>query len=118
MNFPKVISASLYVCLFVSLLSFSGLVFGQEEARDGVAKAPENFEKGEGGSFQRKRMEWEYKQRAYPRKRIPSGARLNALKQLDAKLAQESEARSRTGKRAAGPQRNAWTMIGPQPENN
>lgn len=116
MNLRKGVSASLYVCLSLSL--FSGILLGQEAGRDGEKNSPENFEKGEGGSFQRKRMEWEYKQRAYPHKRIPPGARLNALKQLDAKLAKESEARSRAGKGASGPHSNAWTMIGPEPENN
>jgi photosystem II stability/assembly factor-like uncharacterized protein len=117
MNPRRVVEACLYVCFSLSLL-FCGIVLGQEEGRAGVGKAPENFEKGERGSFQRKRMEWEYRQRAYPHKRIPSGARLNALKQLDKKLAEESKARIRAGKGASGAQSTAWTMIGPQPEKN
>ena len=51
---------------------------------DSVQLGPKDFEKG-GGEFVRQRMDWEYKQRAYPHKQIPAGARMRALKQLDAK---------------------------------
>jgi photosystem II stability/assembly factor-like uncharacterized protein len=81
---------------------------------------PKDFEKG-GGEFIRQRMDWEYKQRAYPHKRIPAGARLNALKQVDAKLAREATARTAVRSAAAAKgdlSTTAWTMIGPQPENN
>ena len=117
LNPRRVVAACLQVCFSLSLL-FCGIVLGQEEPREGAGQAPENFEKGEGGSFMRQRMEWEYRQRAYPHKRIPAGARLNALKQLDKKLAEESKARIRAGQGASGAQGTAWTMIGPQPEKN
>jgi len=108
--------------LFFLVASLGGSAAFAQADRTTNPAAPKDFEKGEGGSFMRKRMDWEYRQRAYPHKRVPSGARLNALKQLDAKLAKEAEARSRRDKDVAAgkqtPQNNAWTMIGPQPEEN
>jgi len=69
-------------------------------------------------------MEWFYKQRAYPQKHIPAGARLRALDQLDKMLAAEGQ--------LATPGANLppdfaadispdvtssthWSLIGPQP---
>ncbi len=67
----------------------------------------------------RKRLEWFHNQRAYPLKRIPPGARLKALKELDDLTA--SERRARVLRPAingpipmAGPN-PSWTLIGPQP---
>jgi hypothetical protein len=87
---------------------------------DSVQLGPKDFEKG-GGEFVRQRMDWEYKQRAYPHKQIPAGARMRALKQLDAKLAREAAARTAVRSAAAAKgdlSTTAWTMIGPEPENN
>ena len=72
------------------------------------AKPPE-----EERNIDRQRSEWFYGQRAYPHKRVPSGARLRALQQLDKKRASEAQARARAGVRA---QTNpSWTSIGPLP---
>jgi photosystem II stability/assembly factor-like uncharacterized protein len=107
-------------CLVVRLFALSLMVFsfaGLSPAQDPDAApqsgAPKNFE---GGDFVRQRMDWEYKQRAYPHKRIPMGARLRALKEYEAKLAREAAARTQAGN--AGLSNPAWIMIGPEPENN
>src|ERR1700680_3430691 len=90
------------------------------DATQNSSKPPEDFEKGGDGSFVRNRNDWFYRQRAYPHKRIPSGVRLKALKQLDAKLAAESVARTRAmNGRVAAPSLNtssttSWQQIGPQ----
>lgn len=109
-----------FFCLVFLASSSARFAQAQEnDAHSPLAKGPKDFEKGEGGSFMRKRMDWEYQQRAYPHKHIPSGARLNALKQLDRKLAQEADAHSHKGKTTANSQNTpAWTMIGPQPQTN
>ena len=120
---------SCFACIFFVALNFASLTYAQENevqpntAQASIkndndrARAPKDFEKGEGGSFMRQRNEWEYKQRAYPHKRIPPGARLNALKQLDTKLAKEAETQSRAGQNRPNGS-PAWTLIGPEPENN
>jgi photosystem II stability/assembly factor-like uncharacterized protein len=119
-----------FACLFLAAIPCTGLAQVQEQVaqRDTVqgskdnenekTRAPKDFEKGEGGSFMRKRNAWEYNQRAYPDKRIPAGARLNALKQLDAKLAKENDERSRSDKSHPDTGIPAWTLIGPEPEEN
>ncbi len=110
----------LFACLTVIFIAAGFSVFSahaQElEAGRDLSSGPKDFEKGEGGSFMRKRMDWEYKQRAYPHKRVPAGARLNALKELDAKQATEAAARAKS--KSALPPSTSWIMIGPQPENN
>jgi len=69
--------------------------------------------------FIRKRWEWFYQQRAYPLKRIPPGARLRALRQLDAMTTLERQTHA---PRLAASQYSAaidpfisWTPVGPQP---
>ncbi len=101
--------------IFVCGFSLPALHGQDPDAARGVA-GPKDFEKGEGGSFIRKRMDWEYQQRAYPHRQAPAGARLKALKQLDAKLAKEAAARANS--RMALTPSTSWVMIGPQPENN
>jgi len=67
--------------------------------------------------FTRKRWEWFYQQRAYPRKRIPTGARLKALRALDTMIQAERAEQVRASKvypAAAQPLLN-WVPIGPQP---
>ena len=73
----------------------------------------------------RKRAEWFYQQRAYPRDHIPAGARVKAVKQLEQMLAAEGEVRKRQAASSvsasvAGAVNQAalpgqWTQIGPQP---
>jgi hypothetical protein len=116
-----------FACLFFVASTGGRLARAQEEAtRPNTAEAAQgrekdrekDFEKGEDGSFMRKRMDWFYHQRAYPHKHIPSGARLRALHQLDVRLAAEAAAKSRgRGDRAIAPQQTgpSWTAIGPQP---
>jgi photosystem II stability/assembly factor-like uncharacterized protein len=67
----------------------------------------------ESNNIEQKRQEWFYGQRAYPHPYVPSGAHLNAVRQLRQKLAAEAAARQ-AGKLLATP---AWTPIGPQPIN-
>src|SRR5690348_9812881 len=57
----------------------------------------------------RARSEWFYSQRAYPHKYVPAGARLNALRELDAMTPSESAS-------SLTPTSNpSWTLIGPKP---
>jgi len=76
------------------------------------------------GDLIRQRMEWFDRQRAYPLKHIPAGARLRALKQMDQMLA--DEARSATPSTDVSPEAGfdvstaaisstRWTLIGPEP---
>jgi uncharacterized repeat protein (TIGR01451 family) len=76
------------------------------------------------GDLIRQRMEWFYRQRAYPLKHIPPGARLRALKQMDQMLAEESP--SATPNTDVPPEPGfdvssaaissaRWTLIGPEP---
>jgi uncharacterized repeat protein (TIGR01451 family) len=69
-------------------------------------------------------MEWFYRQRAYPLKHIPPGARLRALKQMDQMLAEEG--RSSAPNTDVSPEPGfdvstaalssaRWTLIGPEP---
>lgn len=127
MSLRKAASALVYVCLMVGL--FTSVSFaqsaqkatpsagsqGQDDDREG-GKHPEDFEKAERGDFQKLRDEWFYGQRAYPHKHTPPGIRLQALKQLDAKIAAEKRAKA-LGPRYGKPQqgRPLWTAIGPQP---
>jgi len=76
------------------------------------------------GDLIRRRMEWFYRQRAYPLKHIPPGARLRALKQMDQMLAEEG--RSSAPSTDVSPESGfdvfsaaisstRWTLIGPEP---
>jgi len=82
----------------------------------------------------RRRMEWFYRQRAFPLGRIPAGARLKALEQMEEMRRAESGRLSAAAPApleagAAAPARPAggaaiaasstmWTPIGPQPVNS
>lgn len=126
MSLHKCVARLAYVCLFVTLAS--GIIFAQEperaesarpEGRDQVGSVPDNFEKGEDGSFQRQRDEYFFHPRAYPHKHIPAGVRLRALKQLDRKLAAEKQAKALKRVDGQSPQSGpVWTSIGPQPVDN
>ena len=116
MNFRRSVTAAVYLCFFVAMVF--GSVRAQERERDEIGK-PENFEKGEDGSFQRQRDEWFYGQRAYPHKHTPAGVRLRALKQLDEKVAAEKRAKALGPQYGKNPQNEpVWTAIGPQPVDN
>jgi uncharacterized repeat protein (TIGR01451 family) len=77
------------------------------------------------GDMIRHRMEWFYRQRAYPLKHIPAGARRRALKQMEQMLANEAE--SPTPSADLSPETDfdvsaaissaRWTPIGPEPTN-
>ena len=118
--------AHFFAYLFLFASTFTILTQAQEsDSRSTTADAKrdrdkdreKDFEKGEDGSFMRKRADWFYHQRAYPHNHIPSGARLRALHQLDVRLAAEAAARSHgsDGRAMASPQAPSWTAIGPQP---
>src|SRR5271166_3296976 len=73
-------------------------------------------------NHQAEREEWFYGQRAYPLGHIPTGARLNAIQQIEqmdqarAARAQTNLATSeKTASAAASINSAAWTLIGPQP---
>jgi hypothetical protein len=115
------------LCLFLLALSSISLPaqvrnpFAQRRpapARDSDANARREQLSGEhrehdGPEQMRKREDWFYRQRAFPLKRIPPGARLNGLRQMEAMV----RAQQRTGS-PSGPGLNAnantWTLIGPQ----
>jgi photosystem II stability/assembly factor-like uncharacterized protein len=73
--------------------------------------------------IEQKREEWFYRQRAYPNKHIPPGARLKALKQLGRMLAAQREARKQQTKAqpstAPAPSTTSlpgqWIQTGPEP---
>lgn len=100
-NLRRSSSLFVWIALFATLLSFGASA--QETA------APEREKR----DIVRQRSEWFYGQRAYPHKRVPSGARLRALQQLHKKLAGEAQTRARAG--AAAQSNPSWTSIGPQP---
>jgi hypothetical protein len=115
-----IVAVGALAVLFLSAAS----VYAQELDPDhgpSSARAPKDFEKGEAGSFIRQRWDWFYKQRAYPLKRIPPGARLRSLQQLDAKLAEEAAARARQPRdgndNRLPASSGSWQLIGPQPLN-
>jgi len=128
MSLRKAASTIVFVCLLVGLVpellfaqsaqklgTRDGSQPAQDADRDG-AKHPQDFEKAEKGDFQKLRDKWFYGQRAYPHKHTPSGVRLQALKQLNQKLAAEKRARALGRRYGKTPQSEpAWTAIGPQP---
>jgi hypothetical protein len=78
------------------------------------------------GDLIRQRMEWFYRQRAYPLKHIPAGARRRALKQMDQMLANEAESPTPSADLSpetafdvstAAISSTRWTPIGPEPTN-
>src|SRR5438874_1925589 len=79
-------------------------------ALPGVAQT----QKKEAPDLQRQREEWFYGQRAYPRKYIPAGARLKALKQLKQQLVDEAALKAQTPALSLGTN-PSWHLIGPQP---
>jgi len=60
----------------------------------------------------RERMDWFYRQRAFPLKHIPPGARLKALQQLNRMSASAEKASLNSPSSSL-----TWTLIGPQPTN-
>lgn len=86
------------VQLAVVTLFCSSLGFPQTQAKPAAR-----------GDLIRRRMEWYYRQRAYPLKHIPGDARLKALKQLDQMLTAAVDV-------ASAPISSVlWTLIGPEP---
>jgi len=77
----------------------------------------------EADNQQAARQAWFYNQRAYPLGRIPPGARLNAIRELQ-RINAAAGARRLTGQAAMTPRTSGivpnsstWTPIGPQPTN-
>ncbi len=103
----------LVICLLFLIVVFSPQLYAQEPASP--SQIPSDFEKDqEGASIIRERSDWFYQQRAYPHAKIPPGARLSALRELDRKLGAEHSHQT-IGPLAA--QTPVWTFIGPQPIN-
>ena len=71
---------------------------------------PKNFEEDEKENYPSARMAWFYGQRAYPLPKIPSGARMKAWRQMQARLTAEKAARSRGGRESDV---GSWQLIGP-----
>jgi photosystem II stability/assembly factor-like uncharacterized protein len=93
------------------LLLFAPHVKAQETQNP--AQAPSNFERGEDeSSIVRRREDWFYKQRAYPHEKIPTGAHLRAMQQLDLQL--EAEGAHPMVRPMAAPA-PAWSFLGPRP---
>src|ERR1700730_1032079 len=66
----------------------------------------------------RRRSEWFFNQRAYPSGRIPPGARLDALGQLDTMLQAEAKTAATAGAATAAVLSTTWTQIGPRPTSS
>ena len=71
----------------------------------------------------RRRQEWFYKQRAFPLKHVPPGARARALGHLEAMLQREAAQRtsgetSNPSEAPPGSQNPSWVALGPQPTNS
>lgn len=87
---------------------------GQERGRHAVRKPADDDQP-------RAREEWFYHQRAYPHQRIPAGARMRAVQEMD-RIDATARARARAFS-AAAPVKNpqavsttaTWTSIGPEP---
>jgi photosystem II stability/assembly factor-like uncharacterized protein len=98
--------SALILLLFLSVLSLAPPSAAQE--RDSPSSGAQEKEERD---VVQKRSEWFYGQRAYPRRHVPSRARLKALKQLDEKTAAERVLRLKSGARPLP----SWTSIGPEP---
>jgi len=109
MRLNRISPAASYLAL--SILLFAPLARAQESQNP--SQEPNNFERDEdGASILRQREDWFYQQRAYPHKKIPTGARLNALHQLDLELEAERLHPMVVPMGVAAP---AWKFIGPKP---
>jgi hypothetical protein len=120
-----------FLCFFLSVVFSSLLTLvpsslraqdadapkGSAQSREEYEKSFERGEKGDEGSFIRKRQQWFNDRRAYPLKHIPAGIRQRAIKQRDVKLTDEAAARARTASPAQVTQPQ-WIQIGPQPVDN
>ena len=99
MNRFRYISPVISALLFILLVSAA-------LAQRGAPGSANHFDKI------RARMDWFYRQRAFPLKHIPPGARLKALQQLKRMPASAEQALLNT---ASSSSSSAWTLIGPQP---
>lgn len=97
-----------YISVISLILIFSNLTFGQRIPQD-----PDDR--------QAARDEWFYTQRAYPNRTIPTGARINAIREIQrvdraARVRRQSNpARSPLANAAITMDSANWTLIGPQP---
>ena len=95
-------------------LLFASFGIGQTQSGPGVTLTAR-------GDIIRRRMEWFYRQRAYPLKRTPPGARLRALKEMDRILAGEGRTLSGAPSEPSLEVSSSlisstrWTFIGPEP---
>ena len=111
---PSRLSVRLLLISIFFLPLFTCSAAAQDEKKDpNFAKLPPHFEKEEG--FVRHRMDWFYHQRAYPNQKVPAGARMRALEQRDAMLAQETAEHIAAGLPLPS---SSWTAIGPQPADS
>ena len=106
--------AHISIRLVAAMLFCTSLGFAQTQLAKPVAR----------GDLIRQRMDWFYRQRAYPQKRTPVGARLRALKQLDQMLADEAQSAALSTDASsdvafdvssAAISSTKWTLIGPKP---
>jgi photosystem II stability/assembly factor-like uncharacterized protein len=119
------VTLTLLAGLTLNLLVCPGVRAQDPPTQQDSAKSKENFEKdfekGDEGTFIRKRMAWFHDQRAYPHKHIPAGAHMKALQQLNAKLATEAAARAHGLPGGPNPPSQPpsggliWQELGPQP---
>jgi photosystem II stability/assembly factor-like uncharacterized protein len=105
------------IALASLILAFSTFASAQEEPPSAQETQPPRRERRRDDP--RRRMEWFYRQRAFPLGRIPAGARQKALEQMEEMRRRESGRTSTAAPRealaAAGNVDPSWTPIGPQP---
>ncbi|HLK22603.1 MAG TPA: hypothetical protein VKT81_26840 [Bryobacteraceae bacterium] len=85
----------------IGLLAFSGVCFAQFDRKE-----------NEADDKQSQREEWFYTQRAYPRTRIPVGARMKGMAELER---MDRLRLSGNGEQPRALATGAWKSIGPQP---
>jgi uncharacterized protein (TIGR03437 family) len=89
----------------ISLVVFSSVCFGQQ------ARKPNEVD-----DKQAEREEWFYAQRAYPLGRIPTGARLKGIAEIE-NIDAQARARQSSSMAARALEVAGWMSIGPQPTN-
>ena len=97
----RVCSCILLFC--VALLALNHAANAQRSSK------PRKPQESEQQDIERQRSEWFYGQRAYPRKYVPAGARLNAIRELDLLTTNEFASALPS---LSNP---SWKLIGPKP---
>src|SRR5215831_16888285 len=97
---PKIRSYAFLALILTALIAVLGFRPRPEESeKEGVEDNPTA------------RSEWFRSQRAYPHTQIPAGARMNALRQVNAMVQQEAETIGVQGPLAG----TSWVLMGPKP---